>query len=364
MGPGAMACQVARRAWRYATRLDVAAVILVAVAVVAVAGSLFPQIAPETAADPERLAAWVEGLRARYGGWADFMLSSGAVRFFSAPLFLIPWAVLFAVTLLCTLNRWRSVWRSMVEPPIRCQDTLLDTAPYTGRLQVPPAGQPTAALSQALERRGFRVRAETLDGVGFLRADRYRLAPLTTLVTHLAVFLLLLGVLLEMQLGWREELTLQPGQPVDVDHDTGVQVSNEGFAVVHYPDGTIASYEAAIRLQDVHVRVRINEPFVHQGVGFYLRGYQVLESGTVVTLLAAYDPGYSVVVVAGFMLLLGVTVTFTFPACRVQACLAADGTLRVGGWAGRQAYGFEREFATVVAEMEAAARQARGGQPC
>jgi cytochrome c biogenesis protein len=364
MGPGTTTYQVARRAWRYATRLEVAAVILVVVAVVAVAGSLFPQIAPETAADPQRLAAWAEGLHARYGGWADLLLSSGAVRFFSAPLFLIPWAVLLAATLLCTLNRWRSVWRSMAEPPIHCPDTVLDTAPYTTHLQVSPIGQPMTALSQALAERGFRVRTQTLDGVCFLRADRHRLAPLTTLVTHLAVFLLLLGVLLEMQLAWREELTLPLGQPVEVGHNTGLQVSNEGFAVVRYPNGTVASYEAAIRLREAHARIRINEPFVDQGVGFYLRGYQVLESGTVVTLLAAYDPGYAVVVVAGFMLFLGVTVTFTLPACRVRACLAAEGTLRVSGWAERQAYGFEREFAGVVAEMEAAYRQARGAQPC
>jgi cytochrome c biogenesis protein ResB len=282
------------------------------------------------------------------------------VRFFDAPVFIVLWAGLLLATLLCTLHRWRIVWRYVGQPPIRCPDAILHSAPCAALVHALPGSQPTRVLQEALEQRGFRVRVETADSASYLRADRYRLAQLATLVTHLAVFPLLAGVLLNTQLAWRTELTLPPGQAVEVGHGSGMRVSNEGFAVVRYPDGNIASYEADVRVQAVHARIRVNEPFVLEGVGFYLRGYQSRANETVLTLLAAYEPGYGPVIAAGFLFLCGMTVTFAFPACRVQARLGADGTLHLAGWPQRQAVGFEREFAAWVAAVSGGAAEAAG----
>jgi cytochrome c biogenesis protein ResB len=373
-----------RRFWRYAARLDVAAAIILIVVLVAAIGSCFPQLAPTIAGNPERLAAWVDGLRARHPMLADFLVSSGAVQFFHTPLFLIPWAALFLATLLCTLNRWPAVWRSVTEVPVRCADVVLDAAPYAARVQTPPDAPSMTVLRRALERQGFRVHGETVDGNLFLRTNRNWLAPLARPVTHLAVFLLLLGALLSIQFSWGEELTVAPGQAVAVGHDTGLAVGNAGFTIAQYPDGNIASYEADIVVQwigpaagvlplshrergsgeEVHTRIRVNEPLIYRGVGFYLRGYVTGEDGTTLTLLAAYDPGYGVVIAGGFLLFFSMTVTFIFPACRVQGYIAADGTVRLGGWAERQAYGFEREFAALVTEVREMAANKAGGRAC
>ena len=203
-----------------------------------------------------------------------------------------------------------------------------------------------------MEARGFGVQVTSL----FLCAERNRLARLATLVTHLAVFLLLGGVLLNQQLGWRAELVIPPGGMADVGHGTGLRIANAGFAIERYPDGTIADYVATVRVQDAPAGIRLSAPLVRQGVGLYLRGYQPMDDGAALTLLAAHDPGYPAVVLAGFLLLLGLTVTFTFPVCQVQACLSADGVLHLGGWADRQACDFGREFAALVATA--------GGLPC
>ena len=130
--------QILKRAWRLLARTNVAAVLIAVVLLLAVLGSFFPQLPSSVAADPERLAPWEAAVRARYGTLTDFLSASGAFRCFRSPLFLVPVTLLALATLVCTLNRWRGVWRRVFHQPVRCSDIALDTAPHTARLTIPP----------------------------------------------------------------------------------------------------------------------------------------------------------------------------------------------------------------------------------
>ena len=220
---------ILKRVYRLVARKDVAAVLILVALLLAALGSCFPQLPPPVAADPGRLARWETVVRARYGALTDLLAASGAFRWFRSPLFLAVLALLAVATLVCTLDRWRGLWRRAFYQPVRCSDVALDRAPHTARLSAPPEATPErrdlrarttgvvttdrvlgGMLRESLERRGFRVRTAevvTADRVlVYLRGDRNRLAPLATLVTHLAVLLLLLGVALSSGYGWREEI--------------------------------------------------------------------------------------------------------------------------------------------------------------
>ena len=112
-------------------------------------------------------------------------------------------------------------------------------------------------------------------------------------------------------------------------------VHNEGFAILRYPDGSPANYEAQLRVDDpsrtISGRVAVNRPLALRGVRLYLTGYQPADGGATVTLLAVHDPGYGWVIAGGLLLLLGVTVAVGFPHCSLHARIAADGTLRLAG---------------------------------
>jgi hypothetical protein len=220
-----------------------------------------------------------------------------------------------------------------------------------------------AAAREGLERRGFRVRTTevvtTEHPLVYLRGDRNRLAPLATLVTHLAVLLLLLGAALSGGYGWREEVTVGPGGMAQVGHGSGLALRNEGFAITRYPDGSVAGYEAQVAVFDggreaARGRVRVGEPLTYGPVGLVLRAYAETPGGTSVTLLAVRDPGYGPVVGAGFLLLLGLTVSFNFPHCWIHARIEPGGTLRLAGRADRRACDFGREFAALVEEIRLA----------
>jgi cytochrome c biogenesis protein ResB len=365
-----------KQVWRFLTRLNVAGVIILVVLSLAALGSCFPQLSPSVAVDAERLASWEAGVRARYGPLTDLLAAIRAFRWFHSPVFLIPLALLILTTLVCTLDRWRAVWRRAFRSPMRPSDLVSDTAPHTARLTGPTSanspGPGSAAsmgmlaydsahmLRKCLARQGFRVRSETVEGVLYLRGDRNRLTSLATLVTHLAVVLLLVGTMLSIGYGWREELTIGPGETAEVGHGSRLALRNDDFSIARHADGGVVSYDAQIAVmaggrEVARGEVGVNQPLTYGGVGFYLSGYGERESGYSVTLLAVHDPGYGLVIAAGFLLLLGLTVSFNFPRCWIQARIEPDGSLDLAGWAERRAYDFGREFKALVEEFSRSA---------
>jgi cytochrome c biogenesis protein ResB len=360
-----------RRLARFLGRIDVAAIFIFVVLLLAALGSCFPQLSPLVAADPERLAQWEARVRSRYGRLADVLAAVGAFHHFRSPVFLVPLALLAVTTLVCTANRWRGVWRRAFHQPVRCSEAALYGAPYSATLSALSLRAPSPSRGEAgggidlpgltrgsLERRGFRVRSETSRGVTHLRGDRNRLASLATLVTHLAVLLLVAGAALSRRYGWREEITVGPGEMAEVGHGSGLALRNEGFTVEHHPDGSVANYEAQVavveREDSTHGSVRVNEPLPYGLVGLYLKAYTDTPEGPGVTLLAVRDPGYVPVIVAGLLLLVGMTVSFNFPYCSIYARVEPEGSLRLAGRADRRACDFGREFASWVEEIRRA----------
>lgn len=346
-----------KRVWRFLTRLKVAAVLFVIALLLAALGSCFPQLSPSVATDAQQLAGWETGVRGRYGALMDVLAWIGVFRWFRSPAFLASLALLAVVTLMCTLDRWRAVWRRSFRSPVRLSNAAFDAASHTASLIGPSEADLPYLVRERLEGQGFRVRSETAGDVVYLRGDRNRLASLGTLVTHLAVLLLLLGAILSSGYGWREELSIEPGETAELGRGSRLAVRNEGFDMAHHPDGSVAAYQAQVAVSEggqevARGSVRVNEPLAYGGVGLYLRGYGEREGAYSVTLLAVRDPGYAPVVAAGFLLLLGLTLGFNFPRCWIQARFESDGALHVAGWAERRASDFGREFAGLVEDME------------
>lgn len=343
---------VVRRAWRWLARTDVAAILIALAIVLMAVGSLFPQWIGTAAADKTH---WDALIHDRYGGLTGLLTALDAFRLFQSPLFIGLLVVLVLATLVCTLNRWPALWRGAWRRPQRPTDALLDSAPHTGYFAASPSADLPERVRRCLRERGYRVTRDTSGDDVYLRGDHNSLARLASLVDHLAVLLLFIGAVTSAALGWRAELVLPPGQEAPVGHGSALSVRNEGFTILRYPDGSPANYEAQLSVADstrtISGRVAVNRPLALGGVHFYLSGYQPTSAGDTVTLLAARDPGYGLVIAGGLLLLLGLTVALAFPHCSVHVRIAADGTLRLAGFADRGAVGFGHEFAGLSAEL-------------
>jgi cytochrome c biogenesis protein len=353
-----MARKLLKRSWHFLTQLEVAALLLLLVLLLAALGSCFPQLSPPVAADAGRLAAWQTGVRARFGSLTNGLAAVGLFNWFRSPLFVVAVGLLAVASLACTLDRWGRVWRRAFPAPYIPSELPFKAAPHMARLTGLETADLPVWLSRFLGQHGFRVEHGHVTDVLYLRADRNRIASLATLLTHLALLLLLAGALLSAAFGWREELTLGPGASVPVGHASRLALHNQGFSMDRYPDGSVAAYRAQVALtrdgQPVaRGTVEVNRPLTYRGLGFYLSGYAATGEGYSLTLLAVRDPGYDLVVAAGFLLLVGLLGTFNFPRAWIQARMDAGGALHLAGWAERGDWDFEREFEALVKELEA-----------
>lgn len=359
------------RVLRYLARIDVAAILILVVLLLAMLGSCFPQRPQSVKPDPDRMARWENSVRTRYDGLTRLLRAVGAFQWFGSPAFLLATGLLASAVLVCTLRRWRGVWRRTRRRPVRCSEAAFDRAAHAVELNAPSVAGIEGVVRDGLERRGFSVRSENDGHVTHVRGDRNGLAPAATLLTHVAVLALVLGAALSSVWGWREELTLAPGEAAEAGMESGwgsrpawrsagssgLQVCNKGLTITRYADGRVAGYDAEVLLSEDGVEVmrghiRLNQPLIYRDIAFTLQGYTSVDEGYSVTLWAVRDPGYNLVVAAGLLMLLGLTISFNLPQCCIHVRIEPEGGVRVAGRADRRAWGFEREFGALVGEID------------
>jgi cytochrome c biogenesis protein len=280
-----------RRLWRLFSSLKLAVVLLIAVAVVFLLGTLFPQLSPEVARDPQASARWLAMAREKYGALAGLYETLGLFDVYRSPWFILLITALILNTLVCTINRFKATWRAITaRPKVVMPDTFYFPPRVGGdrggarvacRASLAPAQEARTADAArgGLARRHYRVLAEEREEATYLYADRNRWARLGTLITHLSVVLIVLGFAWSQGWGWREPaVALGPGQLHQVGHGHSFQVRCDGFEVERYAGGLPKDYRACLTIiqggSEVTSKiVRVNDPLSYRGVGFYLSSY-------------------------------------------------------------------------------------------
>ncbi len=281
-----------RRLWRFFGSLRLAVILLIAVTVVSLLGTLFPQLAPEVASDSQASARWLAMAREKYGALAGPYEALGLFNLYRSPGFALLIAALILNTLVCTIRRFKATWRAISARPKVAMPDSFYFPPRVGGDQggariacraslalAQEADAADAVLQGALTRRRYRVLAEERQGATYLYADRNRWARLGTLVTHLGVAVIVLGFVWSQGSGWREPaVALGPGELYQVGHGHRFQVRCDGFEVERYPDGLPRDYRARLTVlqgssEVVSKNVRVNDPLSYRGVGFYLSSY-------------------------------------------------------------------------------------------
>jgi cytochrome c biogenesis protein len=272
--------KVWQRLWRFFGSLKLAVILLIAVTVVSLLGTLFPQLAPEIARDPQASARWLAMAREKYGALVGLYETLGLFNVYRSPGFALLITALILNTLVCTVRRFKATWRAVsARPKVVMPDSFYGRIPCRASLALAEEAGTADAARGALARRRYRVLAEECEEATYLYADRNRWARLGTLITHLSVVLIVLGFVWSQAWGWREpSVALGPGELYQTGHGKGFQVRNDGFEVERYPSGLPKDYRACLTvLQDssevVSKIVRVNDPLSYRGVGFYLSSY-------------------------------------------------------------------------------------------
>jgi cytochrome c biogenesis protein len=287
------------RLWCFFSSLKLVVILLIAVTIVSLLGTLFPQLPPEVIGDPQASARWLAMAREKYGPLTGLYETLGLFDVYRSPWFILLIIALILNTLVCTIRRFKAIWRAITARPRLVMPDTFYFPPRVGggRGEARIACRASLTLAQeagaanvarrALARRRYRVLAEEQVGVTYLYAERNRWARLGTLITHLSVALIVLGFVwsqggvlsLSKGWGWRESaVALGPGQLYQVEHGHSFQVRCDGFEVERYPGGLPKDYRARLTVlqggsEATSKIVRINDPLSYRGIGFYLSSY-------------------------------------------------------------------------------------------
>jgi cytochrome c biogenesis protein len=341
--------------------MDLVSILILVALLLTAIGSFFPQSSPTLLTDPQRLARWESDLQSRFGTGSYLLANLGAFNFFHSPLFITVLGLLGSSTLICTLERWKPIWRRSFRREVRFVEHVFDSAEPSATLSSLNRVSPQE-LANLLYIQGFHVFMEEEAELVHLRAERNRLSPLGTLVTHLGVVLLFCGILLSNIYSWRETVVVGPENPAEAQHIRGLYLDYQGFTIERYPDGSAASYEARLQIERAGQEVargsaQVNDPLVYQHVGLFLQGFEATAQGYRLTLMLVYDPGYPLVLVAGFLFLLGIVVRLNFPRCVIYARIKVDGSIRLAGLSDRYAFDFAGQFQRLVEQLQQAKKK-------
>ncbi len=265
------------RLWRFFSSLRLAVILLLAVTAASLLGTLFPQLPPEVAGDPQASAQWLAMAREKYGTLAGLYQTLGLFNVYRSSWFLLIVTALILNTLLCTIRRLKATWKAIkARPEAIMTDRFYERISCRASLSLPEEHGATDTVREALAQCGYRVQSEQQGVVTYFFAERNRWARLGTLITHFSVVLVVLGFVWSQGWGWRETaVTLGPGQLYQLER---FQVRCDGFEVERYPGGLPKDYRAYLTVLEADSEVltkvvRVNEPLSYRGVSFYLSSY-------------------------------------------------------------------------------------------
>ena len=262
--------------WHFLSSMRLALVLMLAIAVMAIFGSILQQAPAAVLDDPAAKAEWLETVRPKYGGWTSAIDTLGLFQIFNHVVFRILIAALTISLIACSVHRIPGMVKTARNPRIDVGPAFFEHAPQHEAIVVRrSAAEARAVVEATLRGRRYRTLA-TDDGTVHVYADRFRYAPFAGLVGHLSLVLILAGAIFGGMYGYRDsQFTLAEGQTRPVVAVPGLAIMLEDFTDRYDPvSGNPIDYASQVVLYqdgaeiDRHV-VRVNDPLRHDGLVFY-----------------------------------------------------------------------------------------------
>jgi len=281
--------------WRFFISRRTGLVLILALGLMSLIGTLLEQAPAEVRADPAAYADWLASVRPRYGGWTALLDRAGAFGTFSSWWFKGTLVLLTTSILACSVHRIPLLWRRARRPRACPPETFFERATLNGRVDSTQAVAPTldAAVHQ-LRRGHFRSTTVVADAAGsdtgsptFVCVDRFRWSPFGSIAAHLGFVVVLIGASLSASTGFKDaQFTAPVGTRVEVGHGTGLSVEATAFSDAYYDDGAPKDYASDLVIYRngrtvASSTVRVNQPLSVDGVSFYQSFFGTAASVTV-----------------------------------------------------------------------------------
>lgn len=285
--------QVLNRVWHFFTSVRLALVLILLITAAVLAGTLLDQASPSVISDSDLYTQWLARAEGRYGVFPtrvfDFF---DLFNVFHTLWFRLLIGLLTVNIVVCSLNRWKGIWRTAFPTRIRMTDTFFQHARFSARYVMDePAEAAAATVKKGLKRARYRVSTEAEAGSMALYADRNRFSRFGTFISHLSLVLLLAGTVVGGLLGRSDpEFIVPEGMTRAVGLGTDLSVRLEHFTDEYYVEGPPKDFrsELVIFKNGEEVKrgtARVNSPLGYEGMRFF----QSFFGQTAVMLVTAKD---------------------------------------------------------------------------
>ena len=198
-----------RAIWMLLTNVKFALALVFAAVLSGLLGVLIPQIPPEARDNEVVRTSWLELKRLDFGIWFEPLDALDLFDVFHSIWFIFLWFIVVVSVTVCTVSRFKPIWRSIHKPQKVVPDSYFKSATY--RVTFPYVGD-TITVVKKLKRLRYRVEeadnsADTR-GRKYLFAQRFSWGQYGTFVSHLALLMLLLGGILTALVGESRTLSL------------------------------------------------------------------------------------------------------------------------------------------------------------
>lgn len=266
--------------WRVLISMRLGLALILALAVLSVAGTILVQAPPGVVGDPAAKADWLDQVRPKYGGWTNVLDGLGLFSVFQSIWFRAIAAALVVSTLACTIHRIPGIWRIVTRPRVSVGDAFFEHAPH--RATVGHRESPERALEHlraVLAARRFRVLVD--DGPTIrLYADRFRWAPFAGLVGHFAIVVIVAGAIVGGMFGYQDpSFVIAEGSTVAVPTKPGVTIQLLRFTDSYYAEtGAPSDYASELVVsrdgrEVARHTARVNDPLRFEDLSFYQAFY-------------------------------------------------------------------------------------------
>lgn len=264
-----------------------AVIVILAMAILVLIGTVVMQAPVSKYSDPESYSQWLQTAQARFGGWTAVMDFLGFFNMWISPLFLSVTVLLTLSIIACTVHRLPVLIDKTMKPRTHVSDRFFQNAQY--RASIPVAASRSHALEnveKSLKKRHFRVVPDPQEPESRLFADRFRWGPFGTVVAHASFVILILAFAVSGFTGFDDTLEIAVGDTVDVGHNTGLTVTAESFQDSYDDMGHPIDYVSHLIVHEgeqvvADQEVRVNTPIVVDGVRFHQASFGIAATVTV-----------------------------------------------------------------------------------
>ncbi|MCI0584021.1 MAG: cytochrome c biogenesis protein ResB, partial [Chloroflexi bacterium] len=266
--------------WDLLTSMRFSLVVTLGMAALGVLGALIIQVPAGVEADAAAKLDWLAGVRPRYGGWTDILDKLQVFNIFNSIWFRGLTAFLTISLVACMIQRAPGLWRTATKPRITVGDGFFAHARERDAIVVRgEAADLLGRTSAVLKRHHYRVVSED-DGAINVYADRFRWAPFGSLIGHLAIVVILAGVMVGALFGFHDNaFVIAEGSTAAVPSGEGLSLKLISFEDSYYTTtGAPSDYASELVLFENGHEVarhtaRVNDPLRYGDLSFYQSFY-------------------------------------------------------------------------------------------